>query len=192
LVNEIRIYFEGDGALKPGFHAFLCEIYERASALRCSIRLIAAEGTPVQDYMTALKLHAEAWNVLLLDSEDGPPSGELHLRGQLPIAKRESIFWMVQAMESWFLADITAMHSYYGTEGFKKSGLPANPKVEEIPKLDVLKGIKQATRKTGRGEYHKTHHAPALLQLIDPAKVRKAAPNCERIFRTLLAAFEVG
>ena len=30
MVNELRIYFEGDNRLKPGFHAFMKEIVEAA------------------------------------------------------------------------------------------------------------------------------------------------------------------
>lgn len=61
-----------------------------------------------------------------------------------------------------------------------------NPNVEEISKQDPVKGLKAATKDTTKGRYHKTKHAPALLELIEPALVRKAAPNCERLFKVVL------
>jgi hypothetical protein len=93
---------------------------------------------------------------------------------------------MVQVMESWFLADPEALTRYY-REGFAINALKKNPKVEEIPKDDVLKCLKQATRKTKKRAYHKTGHAPGILELLDSNKVRKAAPHCDRLFQDLLA-----
>jgi|ERR1035441_8490269 hypothetical protein len=46
--------------------------------------------------------------------------------------------------------------------------------------------LKAATKDTTKGKYHKTKHVPALLQSIKPALVRKAAPNCERFFASVL------
>jgi hypothetical protein len=191
LVNEIRIYFEGDDALRPGFRAFFREIWDMATARRCKVQLIAGEGAAAQDFKIALKDHPHARNILVIDSE-GPHNAKLAAdfcrKHRFP---RRSVFWMVQVMESWFLADGAALRSYYGA-GFNESALPRNPKVEEVPKQDVLKGIEQAIRQTKKRKYHKTRQAPDLLARIDPSQVRKAAPNCERIFRTLLAACENG
>src|ERR1017187_7760379 len=49
--------------------------------------------------------------------------------------------------------------------------------------------LKAATKDTTKGKYHKTKHVPALLQSIKPALVRKAAPNCERLFKVVLDRF---
>lgn len=69
MVTELRIYFEGDDGLKPGFHKFFKEIVEAARVRKCIFRLINAKGTPVQDYYNGLKANPDAWNVLLLDSD---------------------------------------------------------------------------------------------------------------------------
>ena len=87
---------------------------------------------------------------------------------------------MVELMESWFLADLKALREFFRNR-VPEDALRGNPKVE-IPKLDVLSRLEQASG----GQYHKTKHAPAILAEIDPARVRKAAPNCERMFRALL------
>jgi hypothetical protein len=178
--REIRIYFEGDKSLKAGFDAFLREIGERAHAAQCTLRIVATGGTPEGDFGIALRKHPGAWNILLRDSE-GPWNQDL--------PTSDSIFWMVEMMESWFHADRDALEAYYKT-GFRKAALKANPKVEEISKHDLIEGLKAATKDTSKGKYHKTKHAPALLQSIKPALVRKAAPNCERLFKVVLDKLE--
>jgi len=70
----IRIYFEGDPRLKPGFGAFLREIEERARIKSWRFDLIATEGAPARDFGIAPRKHPGSWNILLLDSE-GPDDG---------------------------------------------------------------------------------------------------------------------
>jgi len=179
-VNELRIYFEGDDRLRPGFRLFLSEIAEaaRTKGWRCAPP-IATYGRPVQAFRIALQTHSNSWNVLLLDQED---SDEAELRKKrLEGCDVESVFWMVQIMESWFLADVDALKKVF--EGFSEAAVRGNPNVEEIPKADVLARLKKAAN----GEYHKVKHGMKLLELIDPVKVRNAAPNCERMFRVILA-----
>ena len=92
---------------------------------------------------------------------------------------------MVEMMESWFHADKDALASYYGKKDFKRAALAANPQVEQIPKKDLADGLKNATRDTSKGPYHKTAHAPEILARINPGLVRQAAPNCARLFDAL-------
>lgn len=180
MVTELRIYFEGDTRLRPGFHSFLKEIVEAARQKRCRLELVATDGTPVEDFRIALRSHPDAWNVLLLDSEGSLSSCDR--RKKFDREDDDRVFWMVELMESWFLADIPTLSAFYGNR-FQEGALKGNPKVEEIPKADVRKRLNKASGDT----YHKTNHAPKLLERIDPALVRKAAPNCERMFRTILA-----
>jgi len=174
VVTELRIYFEGDKALKPGFHKFLREIVERARSKRCKFQVVEARATPIQDFLDAVSTHRDSWNVLLLDHEE--PEEFQRRKKALGECDQESVFWMVQVMESWFLADPDALEGLFGQQAPK-----GNPKVEEVPKRDVFERLKKAAG----GEYHKVKHGAKLLESIDPAKVRKAAPNCERMFAIL-------
>jgi hypothetical protein len=73
MVNELRIYFEGDNRLKPGFHGFMKEIVEAARKKRCRFQLIEAKGTPVQDFHDALRTHPDAWRIAMLRSKSHSP-----------------------------------------------------------------------------------------------------------------------
>jgi uncharacterized protein DUF4276 len=187
MVTELRIYFEGDVGLRPGFRSFFGSIYEAARTRRCRVELVATDGTPVRDYYTGLKANPNAWNVLLLDS-DGPADRtheEWCRVKQIEPSRSNSVFWMVQIMESWFLADADALRVYLGKR-FQDGSLKGNPRVEEIPKNDVLVRLKKAAG----GDYHKVNDGTRLLASIDPLKVRKAASNCERMFSTILGGLE--
>jgi hypothetical protein len=177
VVTEFRIYFEGDKALRSGFNRFLSQLIESARTNKVGFQLIAGKATAKDDYRTAQRVHPNANNILLLDSEGPDPPRE------------DYVFWMVQLMEAWFLADPEALASYYG-DGFVRNALKTNPQVEEIPKADVLECLQQATRNTQKRRYHKTAHAPQILERIDPEKVRKAAPECERLFFEILSELE--
>lgn len=144
MVNQIRIYFEGHKSLKQGFHIFFSELVRAARSKRCRFELISTDGTPVEDYRIALVKHPDAWNVLLLDS-DGPDFGGLSVtlcrKERLEERHAGSVFWMVQIMEAWFLADGDGLARYYGPD-FRSNALPPNPNVEEIGKADVYRGLK--------------------------------------------------
>jgi Domain of unknown function (DUF4276) len=177
---DIRIYFEGDRLLKPGFDSFFAVLRERAREKRCRFELVSARSGEEarRDFETALKTNRGAWSILLIDSE-GP------LRRKATGRHAGRTFWMVEMMEAWFHADKDALARYYG-QGFQRHALKANPNVEKIAKADLETGLKTATKRCKKGAYHKTSHGPKLLGAINPLLVRQAAPNCERLFQAIL------
>lgn len=137
-----------------------------------------------------MKSDPHSFNVLLVDSdakvEDKPRK---HLQKQNRNWRLQSIsddqcHLMVQMMEAWIVADIEALGEYYGQE-FKTKSIPKTTDVESIDKVQLLRALKSATRKTQKGEYSKTGHAPDLLERIDASKVRIAARHCELLFAVL-------
>jgi hypothetical protein len=118
--------------------------------------------------------------VLLLDWENVEEAA-IRNRG-LQGCDKESVFWMVQLMESWFLADFDALRTVF-KRNLNEAALAGNPKVEEIPKADVMERLNRATN----GKYRKVEHGVKLLENIDVRKVRSAGPHCERMFATILA-----
>jgi hypothetical protein len=89
-------------------------------------------------------------------------------------------------MEAWFLADKAALAEYYG-DGFTESALPGNPEIERIPKRDVQTGLDKATRRTGKGTYHKTRHGFDVLTCLNPEVVRARSKFAAELFDVLLA-----
>jgi hypothetical protein len=151
---EIRIYYEGDESLQSGFSAFFASLKRRAKDRAIGFRLIAAGAGSVacRDFGIALRTHPNAWNILLKDSE-GPYSIGLSTslceKHKWDKSHADSIFWMVEMMESWFHADKKALEEFYGKEKFHKNSLKGNPKVEEIPKADLEDGLRKATKRAG-------------------------------------------
>ena len=91
---------------------------------------------------------------------------------------------MVQAMESWFLADADALASFYGQD-FNRRALPANRNIEQVSKEDVLAGLSQAARNTKKGGYKKGPDSYEILERLDPARVTGMSPFAERFIQAL-------
>lgn len=176
--------------------AFLSPLRERARSRKVgwTVTACGSRGDAFRDYKIGLKSHSDAFNILLVDSEDAVPpslSPWEHLR------RRRGDEWvkpmnvsdahcqlMVQTMEAWFLADPEALAGYYG-DGFRSHHLPSSATIERIDRgqLEVL--LNKAAHDTSKGEYKKIRDGAALLQRIRPAKVREALPHCDRLFSTI-------
>jgi len=196
-VSEIRIYVEGGGGgkenramIRRGLGEFLRELRDAARRYRIGWNIVASgtRNSTFEDFQTACRTHPDAFNVLLVDSE-GPLESDpyLHLQhrnGWTIDMPQERYHLMVQAMESWFIADIKTLQRFYG-EFFNESALPRNPNVEEIEKAQLELSLINATRRTQKGPYHKVRHGSKLLALIDSERVRSRAKHCDRLFVTL-------
>jgi hypothetical protein len=197
---SVRVYFEGDPKLKRGFATVLASLREKAAAAGLGWDLVAGRGRDqtFRRFKIALETHRDDIIALLVDAEglvlsDSPWE---HL-ASLPDAalrkpkgaKDEHAHLMVQIMESWFLADREALETYYG-QGFRTNCLPQTSSLEDVPKETVLSSLSQAISGTKKSAYHKTRHAPDLLERIDPAKVRRRSKYCERLFKTIEDAIE--
>jgi len=204
MVKEVRIYVEGGGdgndtkaALRRGFHRFLQGLISEARKKRIKWQIVicGSRHDAFKNFVTALKTHPEAFNILLVDAE-GPVSNspKLHLMErdgwQLPNMDEACFHLMVQTMEAWIIADVDALSKFYG-QGFNANAIPRNPDVEQVGKEDLETALTNATRNTSKGKYHKTRHAPQLLEQLDVARVRKAAAHCDRLF-SILESYIVG
>ena len=193
---SVRLYVEGGGertelrtACRKGFSSFI----EKAGLQGMMPRIVAC-GTRNDAYDRFRTAHADedVTAILLVDAE-GPveeaqgPWQHIETRDgwhRPYTATEEQCHLMVQVMESWFLADIDAMESFYG-QRFRRQALPANSNVERVAKQDVLDGLEQATRETGKGQYNKGKHSFELLATLNPAKVREASAYADRLILAL-------
>ena len=197
---KVKVYVEGGGdnrslraKCREGFTNFFCKA--GLEGRMPSIHSSGGRMKAFKDFRTALKkAGAEDFIVLLVDSEDGVGVEEgswAHLKrrdnwDRPGAATDENAHLMVQCMESWFLADKDKLATSFG-DGFHPKALPARPEVEDIPKKDVLNGLKAATRNCGKkGEYHKGRHSFRILSCLDPAKVTASSPHAKRLIETLI------
>lgn len=206
MVREIRIYLEGGGdgkntkaLIRQGFSQFLKPLVEIAKSkkIKWDITICGSRNNAFRDFKNALKSHPEAFNVLLVDAEapvtKQSPWEHLKFRDNwdAPLGVDDSqCHLMIQAMEAWFIADVSTLKQFYG-QGFKENAIPRNANVETIDKDSLEPSLKNATRNTTKGEYQKIKHASKLLELLNVAKVREASPYCDRLFTTLTATMDV-
>ena len=156
---------------------------------------IEAAGGREQAYEAFKTAHARGSRtaVLLVDAEEEVTvSGAWeHLRSRdnwrrPPGASNDQCHLMVQFMESWFLADRPALQEFYGHR-FRSRALPGNQDIEQVPKQNVLNGLRQASRATPKGVYDKGAHSFEILGALDPAKVTAASRYARKFVQTLLA-----
>lgn len=200
---KVKLYVEGGGgkralkrACRRGFRIFV----ERAG-LKGSMPEIVACGSRRSAYDNFVTKHRHKASknenaLLLVDAEDPvtKPDPWQHLKdrdgwNRPEDAKDDQCHLMVQAMESWFLADRTALEEYYG-QGFQANALPRNPEIEEVPKKVAQDGIRRATRNTTKGPYDKGSHSFEILAKIDPTKVTDASPHARQFINVLVGLAE--
>lgn len=198
-MSAIRIYVEGGGdsadskaIFRRGIGEFLRELRSaaRQRTIRWDIIVCGGRDQACEDFQTALRTHRDAFNVLLVDSE-GPVTTSPwdHLRMRDGWTRPEGVsddqcHLMVQSMEAWIVADIETLRTYYG-QGFNANPLPRSPSIESVDRGRIADALTTATRNTSKGRYHKIHHAAAILERLDVARVRQAARHCDRLFTTL-------
>lgn len=192
---SVRVFVEGGGdqrrtqtACRKAFSTFLGKLLGDRPKPR-----IVASGSRDQayrDFSLSLSGDSDTFAMLLVDSEDPVPARKTaaaHLRDRdhwtKPLPDGQ-VHLMVQCMEAWFLTDKAMLAQYYG-DGFKQSALPPNPKIEEIPKGDVIHGLERATVETSKKAYHKTRHGFDILERLDPDAVQKGSPFAAAFFKVL-------
>lgn len=198
---EIRIYFEGGGQtaegkaqLRQGMDSFLAPLKNLAREHRHRWQLIPCEGREQtwDAYSHALRVHPDAINLLLVDSEDPvtAPDPKQHLAqrdgwptGGLDVNR---VHLMAQCMETWIVADPDALAKHYD-RGFNANSLPRRQNLEAVPKVQVYSALENATRQTRKGAYSKIRHAAAILPKLDANKVKDRCPYAQRLFAEVAA-----
>lgn len=198
---------ETTAGLRAGFVHLFKELYDFAESKGIKILSImsGSRRDACDDFLMSVESYPESFNVLLVDSES--PVSESHTPWEHLRSRKEDQPWildslgiddacchlMVQTMEAWFIADIDALNKFYNG-GFKADYLYKrleNQSLEKVSKYNLSKWLTSATNKTSKGKYHKTRHAPKLLEILDVDKVRRASPSCDRLFITLTKIIEM-
>ena len=183
---------QGKAAIRQGMDAFLRPIKDaaRRKALHWTLVACGSRGEAYRLFKRAVRDgEGDETQVLLVDSEASVATlPRAHLRQQdgwdLGFASDATVHLMVQVMETWIVADPDALARYYGRR-FNRAKLPPRPNLEEEPKVQIEERLRDATKRTSKGSYHKIKHARELLTAIDPAQVHTRCRNCKRLFKEL-------
>lgn len=198
-MSQVIVYVEGGGdtrglqaPLREGFHKFFRKVLgdslPRPKVVACGGRQRAFD-----DFVQGLKSNPGADCVLLVDSEEAVVSGRAkweHVRQRQgdhwtrpSVADETQLHLMVQAMETWLVADPEALSGYYGKD-FRPAALPRATDLETVPKLDVYRALANATGATKKGVYGKAHGFE-LIGRIDWRKVQHRCPRAGEFFDAL-------
>ena len=147
-VSELTVFMEGGGPgnkreLRLGMTAFLRPLTEAAREKSLPFNVVpcgSREETCNRFRHAVRSARPEEICVLLVDAERSvrrPPRARAHLREtdgwDLSEAIENTVHLMAQIMETWIVADPTALAAYYGN-GFNPAKLPARTNLEESPK----------------------------------------------------------
>jgi hypothetical protein len=198
VVNHVVLYVEGGGdthSLRTKCREAFSSFLEKAGLQGMKPRIVAcgSRNEACADYAFALKQKERA--MLLVDSE--APVTTPH-EGYEGYKKAEPHTWkpwyhlqvvdhgddldchfMVECMETWFLADTVALQDYF-KDGFHTNALPKRNDIESIPKDKVLSALKTASKNCTKGPYDKGKHSFDLLKEIDPQLVMQHSPWANR------------
>jgi len=209
MVKVVRLYIEGDKkekgkgsfiSLRQGFNQFFGKWAEKEKLnLKFDNNILGSRGDAVNIFLKIGAFHPNDLILLLIDSErekDKNKSAKAFLQEDFPNSdfgnvKESQCHFMVQAMESWFMADKEKLAACFDAK-FSEKALPQHKEIEKIPKTEVLEKLKKATKDTrnGKGEYGKGTDSGKILGEIRPDKVIDAAPHCKKLFTDIKEAIK--
>ena len=194
----VTVYVEGGGQgkyLKSKCRQGFREFFEKAGLAGHMPRIMScgSRNDTLKDFRVALgEEYSDDIPLMLVDSEapvqmNGTSWQHLSARDcwERPKgAQDEQGHLMVQCMEAWFLADVSALENFFGA-GFKAASLAKRDDIEKIPKRDVFVQLKSASRDSKKRAYDKGRHSFDLLAQIDPEKVISRSPFARQLVETL-------
>lgn len=93
------------------------------------------------------------------------------------------VFMMVQAMETWFVADRQLLKRYFGNQ-LRENKFKAWPALEDVPKQTILDALADATAGCTK-VYAKGKVSFEILQDLDPGRVETACPHAKQLLERL-------
>ena len=194
----VKLYVEGGGDSKlqhiqcrEGFRKLL----EKAGFRGRMPRTFAGGGRnqTFDAFSTAVALADDDTKpVLLVDSEDpvtAPTAwGHLHQRDgwQCPVgANDDQAQLMVTCMETWIIADRTALGQVFGS-ALQTSALLPEAGLEARPRDEVQTALTRATRNCGRNKiYRKGRRSFQVLTHLNPGTLKQNLPHFQRLLEAL-------
>ncbi len=204
---SVTVYAEGGGdraQLKAQCRKGFQKLLDKAGFGGRLPRVVAcgSRNDAFRDFRIALRKRIEhkedEYPVLLVDSEDpvagadrsdANPSGawrhlERRDRWTRPSdAADDQAQLMVTTMETWLLADRRTLIAYF--PAMNANALPPDGDLESRRKEDVSDTLRNATRSSSKGRYHKGHHSFDLLGEVQPKELEDRLPHFRRFVEML-------
>lgn len=196
----IKVYVEGGGD-SPSLHNLCREGFRKflqSAGLGGKMPRIVASGSrnaAYEDFKTAMRSRSTNELPLLLVDSEGPVAQEStpwqHLKvrdgwDRPPGANDDQTFLMVQAMETWLIADREALESFCRA-GFRATFIPQWPDMESVEKHRVFEALDAATAHCGPRRYAKGKVSFKLLAVTRAEKVQIASRHAARFIQRLKA-----
>lgn len=199
MVKTITIFVEGggdDSRLKAALHKGFRNFFKKLDIDHTKIKIAACGGrsTAFKHFRSKIKnIKEDEFCLLLVDSE-APVKENISVwqhvlvresdKWQKPDnASEEHLHFMVECMETWFMADKQTLADYYG-QGFNQNALK-NTDIESISKHDLYSTLNKATRNTTKSGYSKGEHSFKILSQINANAVIAQSPYAKRLYDTL-------
>ena len=199
--KHVRIYIEGgaegrtaDSDFRRGWKKFLNEIHQTALANGFqSLEVVRGKGrgNAFRRFKNYIHENPNDLCVLLTDSETEVHEGTTVWtvvseregdRWECPDwATENHLFLMVVFVETWLLADIDALQTFFKKD-FNPNPLPRT-ELESRSKVDVERALFQATKKCKNGPY-KHGQAHEIIEHVQPERV-KTLYHGSRLFDSL-------
>lgn len=191
--TTLKIYIEGGGEGKDlhiRFQRAWTKFFQAAGLEGKMPRIVTGKGrtNTFDRFSVAIQnRRSDETPILLVDSEDSvKPITTIweHLKTrdgwERPSkANDEHVYLMVHVMETWFLADLATLHTYFGNK-FKADKIPAWKDLEAQSKASVFKALENATAECEK-QYAKGKVSFEILGEINPQKVKEHCPNAKRL-----------
>lgn len=212
---KVKVYVEGGGntsKTQARLRQALGRLFEKhaaqygGNAIRPSFDPSGGREETFAAYKNGLKYRAGERSLVLIDSE--APKRETganweYLRAiasnrdpdkhqwanRPPGALDDDLHFMVQSMESWLAADPGALRTHYGpqfdtasVESLRRRG------VESLSPNEAVDAIRTAARKCPNRKYRKSVDCPAILEIVDPARVRQHSNHAAQFLDRLSEA----
>lgn len=181
---ECVLFVEGsrktdNGDLRIGFGRLL----EQANLRRKPLIVMCndTDGAIRKFQLELAKSNPAFRRILLLVDLDGPDATRnAWLAAKNLIAYEAQVFFMVQKMEAWFLAQPDILHEFYQPK--LTHALPVTAATHVAHPDRVLERCTTGTRK---GRYHKTGHGARLLAQLRLTELQQPFPDVARLLAAL-------
>jgi len=120
-------------------------------------------------------------NSNMLCDLDAPESEkENDLKNYNLLKHKESVFYMIQEMEAWFISQPEILDKFYNIPLSKSL-----PKKHASEFLEPDKELQRLTKNSRKGEYHKVKHGAQLLKLLNASKLSEEFPDFKKLINKL-------